>query len=490
MTKKTIVSILLFGLLAAVGVSAEIPNRPEKISFKPLAFEPPAASDHRHVLKNGVPVYLIEGHEFPLVQINFTFKGGEYLEPDGKAGLAAATGAMMRRGGTTSVSAEEMDEKFDFLATNASTYCGSTTSRASLNSLKSNLDESMALFMDMVRNPGFQADKVQIYKDEVLENMKQRNDSPASIQNINWNAMLYGMDHFEGRIATKATLESITRDDMSAFHGKVFNPANLIVSVTGDFDEKEMLTRLEKALQGWAAGDRSPDPPAPTASPAPGIYYVEKDLPQSRVILGLRSIKRDDPDYFPFVFVDYLLGNGDFTSRITQRVRSDEGLAYTARTGLMPDVYYPGEFRAYTQTKNATVAFALQIMLEEIGRIGVEPVSDQELDAAKNSYIETFPRTFESTASKAGVFVSDEMTGRDANYWKEYRDNVRGVTKEDVLRVAKKYLDTDEMVVLIVGKWEEVEPGDPEGRAKMAEFFGGAVTHLPMLDPLTLEPME
>src|SRR5690606_1520972 len=177
----------------------------------------------------------------------FSFKGGEYLVPAGKEGLAQMTASMMRRGGTESVDASEMDERFDFLAANVFGFSGGTTTGANLNSLSSNLDESFALFMDMLKHPGFDANKTEVYRAETLENRKQRNDNAASISSREWAALMYGADHFEAREPTRASIESITRQDMREFHEKVFNRANLIIGVAGDFEVSDMLRRLEEA---------------------------------------------------------------------------------------------------------------------------------------------------------------------------------------------------------------------------------------------------
>ncbi len=486
MKKARTLAVVLAGIAVNLPALAGIPAHPDKIQFPPLKFDPPRAADYRHTLSTGVPVYLAPSHEFPLVNIVLSFKGGSDLDAPGLTGLARATAALMRRGGTTTVSAEAMDEQFDFLAAQVSVSAGGTESGASLNCLTSNLTESLALFMDMVRNPGFQASRIALYKEEQLEDMKQRNDHPGRILSREWDFLLFGADHFEAAQPTKASIEAITPDDLKSMHGRIFHPDNVIIAVTGDFEPRQMLDKLEAALSGWETGQPVSDPPAPTAVLRPGLYHVEKDIPQGRVALGLRGIRRDDPDYFPMLVMNRILGGGGFTSRIVSRVRSDEGLAYSAGSRMSPRVYYPGEFQASFQSKNRTVALATKIILEEIERIRTEPVSAEELNTAKDALIETFPRTFESKEAMLGVFVDDEMTGRDPDYWKTYRDRVRAVTANDVMRVAQAYLRPQEMAIVVVGKWEEIAPGDLEGRADMSAFFGGAVTHIPLRDPLTL----
>jgi zinc protease len=478
------------GALLSAGAIAEIPERPEQIVFEDLAFTPPEAQEHRHVIAGGVPVYLMPSDDLPLVDIIFTFRGGDYLDPEGKTGLADLTRSLMRSGGAGDYTPAELDEEFDFLAANASVNTASTVTVASLDCLSSNIDDAFDLFMTMLREPRFDAERFEIEVDETIERMKQRNDNPGAILNREWNRMLYGPDHFLGEVATQQTIESITEQDMREFHARVIQPGNLIIGVAGDFDPDRMLSRLEATLSDWPRGDRAPVPPAPDEDIEPGVFYVNDDIPQGRTLIGHRTVKRDHPDHIALEIMNDILGGGGFTSRITNRVRSDEGLAYGAGSALSMDPYFPGQFRASFQSKSSTVALATKIVFEEIDRMRTEPVSDEELETAKNSLIETFPRTFESKTGTLLVFINDEWTDRPDGWWRTYRDKVRAVGAGDVQRVARTHLKPDDMAVLVVGDWEEIYKGDLEGRAKMSDFFEGQAAEIPLRDPLTQEPME
>jgi zinc protease len=263
----------------------------------------------------------------------------------------------------------------------------------------------------------------------------------------------------------------------------------MIVAVSGDFAVEEMLEKLAKAFDGWERGTVAPDPKMPEAVLVPGLYHVQKEIPQGKVVLGKRGIVRDDPDAIPFLLLNEILGAGGFTSRLMQKVRSNEGLAYSVRSILSQRVNYPGAFQATFESKNQTVALATKIVLGEIALIRHQPVTDEEIQVAKQGLIETFPRQFESKPATLQVFVNDEWTNRPKDYWRTFREKVKTVTKDDLLRVAQKYLDPSQMAILVVGDWEAIAPGDLEGRATMKEFFDGEVKHLPLRDPLTLEPL-
>lgn len=475
-------------------LAQELPARPENLAFRPLVYNPPKASDYRHELPNGVVVFLAPSKELPLVELSMTFRGGGYLEPADKVGLAGMTAALLRTGGTEALPPRELDEKLDFLATEIAIGSSGTVATASLDSLKSNFEESLGLLMDMLAKPRFDEGKLKIAVDSAIEGMKQRNDDADPILAREWRMLLYGADHFEARQPTEASIRGITAEDMRAFARKVFNPANVVVAVTGDFEVPEMLATLEKAFASWPTGERMPVPPAPTATFTPGVYHVGKDIPQGKVNIGLRGITRDDPDYFAALVMNEILGGGGFTSRIMKTVRSDEGLAYSAGSGLDAGVWYPGQFRASFQSKNATVALAIKLIKGEFEKMRTTLVSDEELEVAKQSFIETFPRSFESKDAMLGIFVSDEWTGRDPAYWQGYRGNIAAVTAADVQRVAQRMLDFGQMAVFVVGDWEAIAAGDAlpgkPARATMSEFFDDRVEHLPLRDPMTMQPMR
>jgi len=485
----------LLGILAVVapGLAARgeeppvLPARPEEIEFKSLDFQVPEAKQFRRTLADGTVVYVAPSHEFPLVKISITFKGGASLDPADVPGLVATTARMVREGGTETAKPAEFDEQLDFLATEMGVGSNDAFTTAGLNCLSSNLDESLGLFVDMLRKPGFDEGRLETSKARVMEALKQRNDDASSILSREWKRLLWGADHFESREPTAASVAALTTDRLREVHARIFHPGNMIVSVTGDFDEREMLAKLEKAFAGWKKGPAVPDPVAPKAVLAPGLYHVPKDIPQGKVVMGMRSIERDDPDAIPLLLLNDILGGSGFTSRIMQQVRSNEGLAYSAASAVAPKVDYPGQFQARFESKNATVALATKIILDLIEGVRTEPVTYEELETAKLAAIETFPRQFESKPAMLRVFVNDEWTKRDPQFWQSYRDKVSAVTREDLLRVAKKHLDPAKLAILVVGDWDEIATGDLGKRASMADFFGGEVTHLPLRDPLTLE---
>jgi predicted Zn-dependent peptidase len=467
-----------------------IPASPKDLKYAPLTYTPPKAEKYRHVLSSGAIAYLVEDHDLPLVNVAVIVKTGGYLVPADKLGVGGLTGSQMRAGGTASMTAEQFDEAADFLAADIKSNMGETSAGASLNCLTKDTDKGLALFFDMLKNPGFQAERLTLAKSQMLQNLERRNDSTDSIENREWTRLIRGTDHFSSRQSTKATIESITRDDLIAFHKKYYHPDGFIFAVSGDFKTDEMIQKLEAALKGWEKrAELVPDVPKPTTSPVPGIYMVNKsDVNQGRVAIGHLGSMRDNPDSYALSIMSDILGGGGFTSRIMTRVRSDEGLAYSAGAHYGFGVYYPGVFTAEFQSKSSTCAQAAQIVIDEIDRIRKEKVTAEELETSKNQAIEVFPRYFATAGQIAGTFAEDEYTHRPANYWDTYRERIKNVTADDVLRVAQKYLEPDKLVVLMVGNVDDMLKGSPDKpQYAVTKLSKDSQIHrIPLPDPVTM----
>ena len=351
--RHALAAALSLALVAVPAAGQEIPDRPEALSFEPIVFDPPSAKDHRHVLDNGMVVFIAEDRSLPLVNIAITLRVGSWLDPVGQEGLASLTGSQMRRGGTKVLSGEELDERLDFLAAQVSTGIGATSGGANLNCLADNLEEALPLFVDVLRDPRFQEDRLVLARERALQSMKKRNDDSADIEAREWGVLLYGENHYSNRFTTEASLGAISRDHLVAFHRTYVHPSNMIAAVSGYFDTNEMLAQLEDAFARWP-GEAPSVPAIPhTIEPArPGLYRIQKDVNQGRVSIGLPTVKRDYPDAHALQIMNGILGGSGFTSRITTTVRSNEGLAYSAGSGLSVGVWHPGRFRAGFQSKS------------------------------------------------------------------------------------------------------------------------------------------
>ncbi len=476
-------------LMSAMVGAADIPDRPEKLTFPELSYELPDVTGMRFELANKTPVYAAPDRQLPLVNVVVYFRGGAYLEPAGKEGLASIAGETWRTGGAGDRTASELDEELDFLAADLSTRIDQVIGSVSLNVLSKDLDTAMGLLMDVLTRPRFQADRFDKAKLNLIQDMRMRNDSLAGIEMREWNRLIYGDDYWINRLPTQASVGAITADDCRQFVTSLVRTGNVFLAVSGDFESDAMRALLEKTIGTLPSLEREvPTVPQPSNTPEPGVYAVNKeDVNQGHVRLGHLGYRMGHADEPALRALNNILGGGGFTSRITKRVRSDEGLAYDARSALPFPSTFPGTFSASFQSKSSTCAYAAEITRGLIEEVRAEPVTDEELETAINYYVEVFPRYFESAAATVSVFALDEVLRRPEGYWATYRENMSSLTTADLLEAAKQRLHPHRLVILVVGNIEEIVAGHPDHDARFTDF--GPIHRLPLRDPMTLEPM-
>ena len=493
----------LLGLVAISSQAADaIPDRPEKLSFPPLKYEPPAPEKFRVQLKSGPVAYIVPDRERPLVNIMVYVRVGEYLEPAGKQGLAELTGWLLTHGGAGTNSAGQLEERVAFLGAQLNSSIGENQGSVNLNLLSKDLNEGLGILRDVLFLPHFEDDKIALRKQQILQGMQQRNDDSSGIEDREAGFLAFGENFWANRYSTSNSIDSITHRDIEQFHFQWFWPSNFVIAVSGDFDRDEMVAKLEKLFAGGPAPitikglfQIGTPPPIPTNTvfAAPGVYLVNKpDVNQGRVSMMLPGISRYNPDYYAVIMMNDILGGGGFTSHIMSRVRSDEGLAYDAHSIFPGGVYYPLTFEAGFQSKSRTVAYAASLVREEIEKMVAQPVKAEELSEAKRAFIDSFPRTFATKDQTAAVLAREEFTGRyarDPKFFAELRSRINAVTTNDVQRVAKKYLKPDQLVILVVGNKDEILLGHPNHPEKLTDLGGGKSTELPLRDPMTMQPM-
>lgn len=438
----------LFFPVAAPAETGEVD--PRTMTFDPIVFQSPKAE--RRVLSNGMILYLMEDHELPLIDLQAMIRTGSIYEPADRIGLAGITGSLIRSGGNRSHSSEALDEILDQIAVSMSVHIGSDSGEASLNTLKKDFDAALKLFSETLMFPAFEEEKLVIEKNRALEDILRRNDRPSGIANREFFKQVYGAGNPYARESTAETVNAITRADLIVFHQKYFVPNNMILGITGDFEKEAMVESLEKAFSGW--GKKVVDFPAVTAvieREKGAVYKISKQIPQTQVRIGHLGIKQNNPDFFALSIMNDILGAGGLTSRLFQDVRTRQGLAYSVGSVFQPGRFERGFFLAYGATRAEKSLQAITTMIQQIKTIREASVTDEELQQAKDAFLNSFIFSFSSPAQMVARQISLEYDGLPADFLEQYRANVEKVTKADILRVAEKYLHPDRLIIMAVG---------------------------------------
>ena len=404
-------------------------------------------------LANGMRLFLLEDHELPLVNVSVMIRAGSVYEPAEKIGLASITGEVMRTGGTASRTGDEIDEELEAIAASVETGIGLNSGSASMSVLKGDLDKGLSILADVLMNPAFREDKIQLAKMQVGSSIARRNDSVGAVAGREFDKLIYGADSVYARHAEYATIGSITRDDLVAFHRKYFGPNNAMLAVWGDFNTKEMIEKIEQVFEKWDKIDlQLPRVPEVKYDFRKTVNVVRKDdVNQSNVYMGHIGGLRSDPDFFSLIVMNKILGGG-FTGRLFKNVRSREGLAYSVYGSYSANYDYPGEFYVGCQTKSEKTVYAIQAMLREVEKMKESEVTDEELALAKDSFLNSFVFNFDTKGEIVNRLMVYEYFGYPADFLLKTKANVEKVTKADVLRVARKHLHPDKLQILAVGR--------------------------------------
>jgi len=458
---RSLIKVVLIAV-TAVGFSLSGCGQSQMRDYKSLRY--PKVRDievpevKRVTLDNGMRLFLLEDHELPLVNVSLTIRTGSVYEPAEKVGLASITGMVMRTGGTATKTGDEIDEELESIAASVETGIGLDEGSASMSVLKQDLDKGLSILADVLRNPAFREDKIQLAKMQHRSGIARRNDSVGGIAGREFEKLIYGPGSVYARHTEYATIDAISRDDLVAFHKEFFGPNNMMLAVWGDFDTDEMVRKIENAFEGWEKVDlQLPDVPKVEYDFRKTVNVVRKDdVNQSNIYLGHIGGLRSDPDYFALIVMNKILGGG-FTGRLFKNVRSRQGLAYSVFGSYSANYEYPGEFYVGCQTKSESTVHAIRAMIKEVEQIRQSEVTDEELALAKDSFLNSFVFNFDSKGEIVNRLVTYEYFGYPEDFLMRIKSNVEKVTKADVLRVAKKHLKPDTVQILAVGRPDDFD---------------------------------
>lgn len=424
----------------------------EGLVYPPLNETKPPVPQ-RFELDNGMIVYLMEDHEFPIIDIALTIRTGDIYEPAEKVGLANITGSVMRTGGTTSRTGDELDEILESLAASVEVGIGSDSASASMSVLKEDLDVGLSILADVLMNPAFREDKIELEKLQRNSNISRRNDDVNNITAGEFGKLIYGADSPYARTTQYDTINSITRDDLVAFHKKYFRPNNVILGVLGDFNSIEMLAKIRQAFTGWKVAEIDfPEKPAIPEITSRKIGLVTKnDVNQTNIRMGHMGWLRENEDYPALVVMCQIMGIG-FSSRLVTSIRVDKGLAYVVGNNYGGGYDIPGVFLIYCGTKSESTVSAMEAIFSEVEKMQIEEVTDEELKRAIDGFMNSAVFDYDTKSEILGRALRYEYYGYPQDFVEKLMAGIREVTKADIKRVANEYLHPDKFVMLAVGK--------------------------------------
>jgi zinc protease len=434
-------------------------------------------------LPNGMKVSLLEDHDLPLIGGMALVGTGRLLDPPQRIGLAEIAGVVMRTGGTTLKTGEQIDALLDGTATNMQSAIGDSAGIMSFSGMKENTPATLQLFKEMLTQPGFRQDKIDLAKAQLRQAIAHRNDDAGAVARRELTGLVYGKDTPFGWPQEYATIDPVSRSDLRAFHRRYFFPANVMLGVWGDFNTAEMKASLEKLFAGWT----EQQPPVPEFAkvknaPSPGIFLAErKEAPQSYFAIGHLGGKRDDKEYAALAILAGILGGGP-RSRIANHLRTRLGIANEVSANWNAGYAQPGLFEISGGTRSVSTVTAIQAIQEEIERIRTAEVTEDEWRNARDAAVNRLAFTYDSPSKLFTAQLTMEYYGYPEDYFPRHQKALESVTRADLLRVARQYLNPANLTVVVtanplmlgdplekLGPVTKLDLAIPEARPEMVE---------------------
>ena len=409
-----------------------------------------AVNVRKSILPNGLILLHSENHSIPIVTVSLIVKVGQIHEPKGKSGIAHLTAELLTEG-TKNLSSRDISEGTDFIGASLDASAGNDYTTVSLSVLKKDINKGFVILSDILLHPSFPEEELVRKKDLIKGSLKHREEEPSFLAERAFREGIFG-EHPYSRLIEGSfdTIEKIKREDIIKYYSEYYLPNNSILSISGDLTSEECNDLVKQYFGEWEKGvspcvavERTP------IQKEKKVIKIDKDLTQANIILGNLGISRDNPDYYAVSVMNYILGGGGFSSRLMQSIRENSGLAYDVHSYFLA-YKESGAFQAGVQTKNESAGTAIHEILKQIKRMRDEKVSDQELFDAKAYLTGSFPRRLDTNRKIADFIASIEFFGLGLDYDKKYSDYINTVTQDDVLRVARKYLEPENYVIVIV----------------------------------------
>ncbi|MDQ3180882.1 MAG: insulinase family protein [Acidobacteriota bacterium] len=426
---------------------------PSPLAPKPFDISKPFET----VLPNGLKIVIFENNQLPLVSFRLAFRSGDINDPKDSIGLTSAMASLLNEG-TKTRSSRQLAEEIERLGAHISAGSSADNITVSASALSLYSSDVLKLMADMVLNPTFSEDEIALYRKNAIQGLESQRANAAFLANERVDKILFGEHPYSIVSPSAADIEKISRENLIDFHAQMFAPNNAILIVVGDVNRAELLEEINENFGDWKTKEiESVEFSAPPVRTAITLTVVDRPgSAQSNIVLANLAIDRLDPDYFPVLLMNQVLGSGA-SSRLFMNLREEKGYTYGAYSRL-DTRRLAGSFEATAEVRTPVTGDALKEFFYELNRIRDEKVSEKELADAKNFLTGVFPLRVETQEGLTNLIVTQQLYDLPADYLQTYRDKVNAVTLEEVERVAKKYITPDKIAIVVVGDAEQVLP--------------------------------
>jgi zinc protease len=403
----------------------------------------------RMVLANQMVLLASEERSLPFVTLQLLIDGGSRRDSSGEEGAAylTAKGLLL---GTTKRGEKAINEELDFMGASLNSSPARDYATLTLRVLKKDLEKGFDLFMEVLTQPTFPREEVGREVQKTLAAIQAAEDQPEEVAEKAFQENLFLRGPYRHPVeGTKKSLPLMTRETLDRFYKKNYHPNRSILAVVGDITQEEVKTKLIPGLEKWPKGKVSDAPVPNVFAKGPKTVKIDRMLTQANIILGHAGVSRDNPDFYALTVMNYILGGGGFSSRLMEEVRNKRGLAYSVYSFFEPGKF-PGSFQIGLQTKNVSAREAISLAREEMKKIQKEPVSEKEIEGARKYLIGSFPMRMDTQGKLVNFLLQVEYYGLGSDYPERYSQLIQGVTREDVLRVARKYLQPENFILVVV----------------------------------------
>ena len=432
----------------------------ESLEFPPLAFDPPEADEYE---VEGVSVFHLHDPTLPLADVQLRIVGGVSHFSREELAVVSALPSILRAGGTRDLSPDSINRRVDLLALELSFSGSGQATSIGMNSLTQTLEPALELLRDILVEPGFDSDALEVWRGQASDRIRRREDNPTNLAFSEFNRLMYG-DHPGGWVMTEEdlSLDRLSVDRLRTVHEALFCTDRLILGVSGDLSWEEAEPLIRRFLGPWPECDRElSEPPTPTIRQDAGLFILQKEIDQSTVIMaetaGVRQ--EDSSEYFSAQIANHVLGAGGFTSRILSSVRTEEGLAYGASSIWTTPVRYDGLVGALTATAAGTTLEATELLISVLQDLRDSPPSATEVRHAIEEITNGYVFAFESPSRIVSRQMLAAAEGLPDRWLSRYVEGLQEVTPRDVEDVVAEHVNPSRLTILLVGDPRRFDPG-------------------------------